>query len=114
MRKVAIPISNNRLSEFFGESSFCEVFELDGDKIQRNIVEIPSDTDSKRLAEWVEKQGVTDVIVYKVKKEIIMLFASKKINLFVGIPPNSTKEIVEAYLNGKLESDKNIIEEITK
>ena len=72
----------------------------------------------KYFSAWVailyllEKQGVTDVIAYKVKNQIISLFASRKVNLFVGIRQNTTENLINDYLQGKLESDKSIIEEL--
>lgn len=113
MKRVAIPIADNRLSEYFGGCNYYEIFEIEGDRIQKNIFELPDIADIDELPAWLEKQGVTDVIAYKVNKQIISLFASKKVNLFVGIPQNSTEKLIDDYLNGKLESDKNIIEEIT-
>jgi len=48
-----------------------------------------------------------------VNPKIINLFASKKVNLFVGVPIDSPEKLIEAYLQGKLESDEKIIQEIT-
>lgn len=112
MRKVAIPVANNELSEHFGTCSYYEVFEIEGEQIKKKTFEIPFAA-YEELPAWLASQGITDVIVYRVKKEIISLFASKKVNLFVGVPLNSTENIIDDYLNGKLESDKNIIKEIT-
>lgn len=113
MKRVAIPIDDNQLSEHFGGCSYYEIFEIEGNNIQKNTFEIPLVSSIQELPQWIEKQGITDVIAYKVKKEIISLFASKKINLFVGVPINSSEKLIDDYLNGKLESDKNIIKEIT-
>lgn len=113
MRRVAIPISKNELSEFFGECNYYEIFEIDKKVINRKLVEIPLGMDISELPKWLKTQGVSDVIAYKVKKEIITLFASNKVNLFVGITKKSPQNLINDYLQGKLESDKNIIEEIT-
>ena len=65
------------------------------------------------MPEWLLKQGVTDVIAFKVNRDIISLFASKKVNLFIGIKAESSEKLIDDYLNGRLESDKNIIAELT-
>lgn len=113
MKRVAIPIINNKLSEHFGGCSSYDIFEIEGMNIQKKTFEIPSVATAEELPDWLASQGITDVIVYRVKKDIISIFASKKVNLFVGIPINSTEKLIDDYLNGKLESDKNIIKEIT-
>ncbi|NOR74201.1 MAG: hypothetical protein GQ525_03475 [Draconibacterium sp.] len=113
MRRVAIPISKNELSEFFGECNHYEIFEIDKQIINCKMVEIPSDINISELPEWLKNQGVSDVIAYKVNKQIISLFASNKVNLFVGVAKKSPYDLIDDYLQGKLESDKNIIAEIT-
>jgi hypothetical protein len=39
---------------------------------------------------------------------------AEKINLFLGIPISSPEKIIDDYLQGKLVSDKRIIEELTQ
>jgi len=113
MRRVAIPISKNELSEFFGECNHYEIFEIEKEIVNQKMIEIPLNIDITELPKWLKNQGVSDVIAYKVNKKIISLFAANKVNLFVGIAKKSPKNLIDDYLQGKLESDKNIIEEIT-
>lgn len=114
MKRVAIPIANERLSEFFGECNHYEIFEIDKKISKRKMAQMPVGISVKELPSWLENQGITDVIAYKVNREIISLFASRKVNLFVGIRIDSPEKLIDDYLNGKLESDKKIIAEITK
>jgi hypothetical protein len=102
------------LSEYFGECNHYEIFEIDKNISDKKTVQIPAGFTIFDLPGWLEKQGITDVIAYKVNREIISLFASKKVNLFVGIPLNTPQKLIEDYLNGTLVSDKKIIAEITK
>jgi len=113
MKRVAIPISNNRLSEYFGGCNYYEIFEIEGRNIQKKTFELPIISDVRELPKWLKDQGVTDVIAYKVNRQIISLFASKKVNLFVGVPQKTSETLITDYLQGKLESDKNIIIELT-
>ena len=114
MKRVAIPISDNRLSEYFGGCNYYEIFEIDGDKIRKKMFELPDVKEVAELPAWLQEQGITDVIAYKVNKQIISLFASKKVNLFVGVPISSPEKLIDDYLQGKLESDKKIITELTE
>ena len=113
MRRVAIPIVDNKLSESFGGCNFYEIFEIEEGEIRKSSIEIPKVEAIDELPYWLEQRGISDVIVYKIKKEIITLFASKKINLFVGINQDSSENLINDYLNGNLESDEKIIQEIT-
>jgi hypothetical protein len=112
-KRVAIPVTNEQLSEYFGECSHYEIFEIDGKIVYRKEANFPAGAVSSELPEWLEEKGITDVITFKVNHKIINLFASKKVNLFVGVPIDSPQNLIEAYLQGKLESDEKIIQEIT-
>ncbi|MEE4287049.1 MAG: NifB/NifX family molybdenum-iron cluster-binding protein [Mariniphaga sp.] len=112
-KRVAIPVTNEQLSEYFGECSHYEIFEIDGKIVDRKEARFPAGTVANELPGWLVEKGITDVIAFRVNPKIINLFASKKVNLFVGVPINSTEKLIEAYLQGNLESDEKIIEEIT-
>ena len=113
MKRVAIPVVNNLLSEFFGTCSHYEIFEIDKKVLNRYQLLIPDGAEITDLPFWLEKMGITDVISFRVNPKIIKLFASKKVNLFVGIPIGSPDVLIEDYLKGRLESNEKIIAEIT-
>lgn len=113
MKRVAIPIFDNKLSENFGECNFYEIFEIEDGEVRNSSVEIPAVDAVDELPMWLEQRGITDVIVHRVKKQIISLFASRKINLFVGINLDTPDKLIGDYLEGKLESNERIIYEIT-
>jgi predicted Fe-Mo cluster-binding NifX family protein len=114
MKRVAIPILNEQLGENFGECNHYEIYEIDKKITGKKTALLPVGLVLTELPEWLKKEGVTDVITYRVNREIINLFASKKVNLFVGIPIKSPDKLIDDYLKGKLESDKFIIAELTK
>lgn len=113
MKRVAIPIYNNKLSEYFGKCSHYEIFEIDKKRIKNNRFEHPPVLESDKIPGWVESKGITDVVTYKIDKEIITRFSETKINLFVGIAIDSPEIIIQNYLNGSLKSDLRIINELT-
>ena len=113
MKRVAIPVVNDLMSEYFGTCNHYEIFEIDRKVIRSYPLQIPEGTDITDLPSLLEKHGVTDVIAFRVNSKIITLFASRKVNLFVGIPMDSPQKLIDEYMLGKLESDKHIIEEIT-
>lgn len=112
-KRIAIPVINGQLSQYFGECSHYEIFEIDGQNMERKEVNIPERTGVSELPVWLEENGITDVITFKVHPKIIHLFVSKKVNLFVGVPVDSPQKLIEDYLQGRLESDEKIIQELT-
>lgn len=112
MKRVAIPIVNNRLSENFGECNYYSVYEV-GKKIESTKTALlPEGIDVLELPRWLKGEGITDVITYRINRHIINLFVAEKINLFLGIPIDAPEKIIDDYLQGKLVSDKKIIAEL--
>jgi len=114
MKRIAIPVFKDQLSEFFGECSYYEIFEIDHKVLNKKRIGLPIGFNVTDIPAWLEKNGITDVIAYKVNRNIISLFASKKINLFIGIPLQYPEKLIDDYIHGKLESDKKIIAELTQ
>lgn len=112
MKRVAIPVVKGKLSEYFEKCNYCEIFEIDGYSVKSNEIEVPP-SDINKLPEWSVQQGITDIITYKIDKNIINVFSREKINLFIGIKINTPEKLIEDYVNGALKSDEKIILEIT-
>lgn len=114
MKRVAVPVTNEQLSEFFGTCTYYMIFEIDKKVLRSYELQIPAETDILDLPSFLEKRGVSDVIAYKVSRKIISLFASRKVNIFVGVPQDKPQNLIDKYLQGRLESDEKIIAEITE
>ena len=112
MKRIAVPLVNGKLSEFFGNCNHYEIFEIDGDSIKKREILAPPDKDVTMLPSWASTQGITDVITYKVDVRIMELFTNYKINLYVGISNESPEDIIQEYINGTLKSNEKIISEI--
>jgi len=110
MIKIAIPITENILSERFGKCSHYIVYEIEKKTIvnKKNIV--PPINDIDKLATWAESTGITDVIVNYISKYYLEYFSNTKINLFVGVKQDTPEQLIERYLNGTLKSDAHIFE----
>ena len=114
MKRIAIPITEGKLSEYFGQCKHYKIFEIDRMEVISKLIKAPAEMDIGLMPSWISHQGVTDVVTYKIDGGIMHLFAKYKINLYVGIKCKSPEEIVQNYLNGKLKSDEKIISEINK
>jgi len=112
MKRVAIPVVGGQLSEYFGQCDHYEIFEIDEGNVICEKEKIPPEKYAEKLPEWSSAEGITDIIVYRIDKKIITLFAPLRINLFVGIPVNTPRNLIDDYIDGKLKSDERIISEI--
>lgn len=113
MKRVAIPVVNGKLSEYFGQCNHYVIYEIDNHIIINNDLVIPPNKNLLSLPKWAVENNITDIITYKIDNEIISLFTENKINLFVGVAVNTPQILIEDYLSGRLNSDENIIKEIT-
>lgn len=114
MKRVAIPVVNNKLSENFGECNYYTIFEIDNKVNSAKTSILPNSISAADLPRWLKSEGVTDVITFRINRQIVNLFVAEKINLFLGIPIDSPENIIDDYLQGKLISDKRIIAELTQ
>ena len=112
MKRVAIPVYDNLLSEYFGKCHHYKIYDIDKQAIHEKRLDVPQINKMEELPAWASENGITDIISYKIDKKIIMLFTRYKINLFIGIPINSPEKIIEEFLSERLRSDKKIICEI--
>ncbi|HBH47660.1 MAG TPA: hypothetical protein DDX98_03425 [Bacteroidales bacterium] len=114
MKRIAIPIKEGRLSEYFGQCDFCQIFDINKGMVEETTAVFLGEENSELLPEWASSLGITDIVTNKIRKQIIGLFTSCKINLFVGIEIQSPEAIINDYLDGRLRSNQEIISEITK
>ncbi len=114
MKRVAIPVTNGKLSEYFGTCSQYEVFEMKGSKVIRSALELPQPRNAEMMPGWAARQGITDIITFKVDKGILSLFRENKINFFIGVPVADALSLFRDYRKGNLKSDESIIREIMK
>lgn len=112
MKKIAIPVTKGYLSEFFGQCNHYELFLIDNGLVRSEEIEIPPKQNITDLLEWAEIKGITDIIVHRIDRKLIKLFQPKRINIFIGIPIDTPRNLIEDYMNGALKSDQQIISEI--
>ena len=101
-KKIAIPVSNGLLDAHFGHCSHFAIIETEDNKIvSENLVEAPPHQPGL-LPPWLAQKGVTDVIAGGMGGRAIQLFNQQGVNVFVGAPALSPKEITNGFLNNTL------------
>jgi hypothetical protein len=114
MKKVAIPVLNGKLSQYFGQCSHFLVFEGKRGNTPGQRLDSPLFNSAAEIPAWASKLGITDMIVYKIDPELLPFFIKNKINLFVGVSSDDPSRLFDDYLNGRLNSNEKIIRELTE
>lgn len=108
--RIAIPLANGRLAMHFGH---CERFALiDADSkgkriLKREDVAAPPH-EPGLLPRWLGERGATVIIAGGMGSRAQGLFAERGIGVVVGAPADTPERIVQAYLEGNLESGENV------
>jgi predicted Fe-Mo cluster-binding NifX family protein len=109
MKRVAIPITEGKLSEYFGKCCHYEIYEIDDSSIEKKSI---SKDNISNLPKWANENKITDIITHKIDNKTISLFTPIKVNIFIGISIDTPERIIDSLLKGKLISDKEIISEL--
>lgn len=105
MIKVAIPVSGNLLSESYSECSYYEIYEINEEAVVSRKEDVHPQNVLNDMSKWVERTGITDVIVHGIDKTSMKYFANTKVNLFVGVDIHTPEKLIDEYLKGTLRSD---------
>jgi predicted Fe-Mo cluster-binding NifX family protein len=108
--RIAIPVTNGRLSPHFGH---CEQFAIiDADTDTKNIksqkLVKPPAHEPGVLPAWLAGLHVELVITGGMGQRAQQLFAENDIDVVVGAPDNEPQELVLQYLSGRLQCGQNI------
>ena len=108
--RIAIPVFQGKLSLHFGH---CDQFAIvDTDIEEKRISEIRMETapshEPGALPRWLNEQDVRLVIAGGMGNRAQMLLGENGIEVLVGAPCESAEDVVNAYLQGTLETGANI------
>ena len=109
MQKIAIPVLDNKLSPYFASSLLFEIFHVEDQTIVKEYLITASSQISGSLAVWLAKKGITDLITREIEHKEINFFNQHKINVFVGVKLENPKDLVQEYINGKIETHDNLL-----
>ena len=108
--KIAIPLTAGRLSMHFGH---CEEFALvDVDEKTREVSQMitlrPPGHQPGVLPQWLHEQGASVIIAGGMGQRAQQLFAQNDITVVIGASEQQPKELVQAYVQGALQTGDNI------
>ena len=107
-KRIAIPTNNGLMAEHFGHCSHFTILEVEEDKIiSESLLQAPPHQPGL-LPPWLAKKGVSDIIAGGMGNRAIQLFNQHHVNVFVGAPKLSPKELAEGFLNKSLVFSANL------
>lgn len=108
MKRVALPVTNGKLSEHFGHCQNFVFYNIENNSIvKEDTIQAPPHQPGL-LPNWLVQHEVTDLIVGGIGHKAIEIFNRNKINVFVGVKVKEPKELVYEYLDGVLETNGNL------
>jgi predicted Fe-Mo cluster-binding NifX family protein len=108
MKKIALPVTNGKLSEHFGHCHHFAFYNIDDQIIvKKDMIKAPAHQPGL-LPKWLVKNNVTDLIVGGIGHKAIEIFNQHKINVFVGVDIKEPGVLIKEYMEGTLETNGNL------
>jgi len=108
--KIAIPVSQGRLSAHFGHCEEFAIIEADEQSksiLDESVHEAPPH-EPGLLPRWLHGLGAEVIIAGGMGQRAQQLFAQNGITVVVGAPADTPGQLASAYLNGTLQAGVNI------
>jgi predicted Fe-Mo cluster-binding NifX family protein len=106
-KKIAIPLENGILCSHFGHCQQFSILEVENNRIIDEKLVTPPPHEPGLLPAWLGERGITDVIAGGMGQRAINLFNQQNINVFVGAPMKSPKDLASDLINNTLEAGAN-------
>lgn len=108
--RIAIPIAGGKLAMHFGHCEQFALVEVDAQekKITGTELLTPPPHEPGVLPQWLHEQGASMIIAGGMGNRAQQLFAQNDITVVVGASAETPDKLVEAYLDGALQSGENI------
>ena len=109
--RIAIPLSNDNLSQHFGHCEQFAIIDVDDNKnISETELVTPPAHEPGVLPKWLTGMHVNLIIASGMGRRAQQLFAQNNINVIIGAPANEPQQLVRQYLDDQLQCGQNICE----
>ena len=107
-KRIAIPINESGILDgHFGHCKYFALIDVEGKNIISEEKVTPPPHEPGVLPKWLAEKGVTDVLAGGMGHKAIQIFNYNNVNVFVGAPTLSTKELVAGFLEKSIEFTAN-------
>ena len=104
---IAVPLENGILCTHFGHCQQFAIIETDNNEVMNEVLLTPPRHEPGVLPGWLADKGVTDVIAGGMGQRAIGLFNQNNINVYVGAPFKSPRELANDLINNTLVAGAN-------
>lgn len=109
MKKLfAIPTENGKLCTHFGHCEKFAIVETENSKITGEKYLTPPAHQPGVYPQFLAEQGVSVIISGGMGQRAQQLFVQHNIEVCMGVQAESPAALVEAYLNGRLQTGENL------
>ncbi len=106
-KRIAIPLENGSLCAHFGHCQQFAIVQVENGTITEVKEVDPPEHEPGLYPRWIAQFGVTDVIAGGIGQKAIQLFNQQQINVFVGAPVKTARDLVQDFISNKLELSAN-------
>jgi len=108
--RIAIPVTEGRLSSHFGHCEQFTIIEVDDDSKTTTKTEMltPPAHEPGVLPRWLHNLGVNLIIAGGMGQKARLLFEENNVAVVVGAPDNTPEQLVKDYLHGNLKCGQNV------
>lgn len=108
--KIAIPVTNGKLSMHFGHCEQFAIFDVDMEnkKITAQDLQTPPPHEPGVLPQWLSEMQVELIISGGMGSRAHQLFQQNNIEVIVGATDKPPQEIIEQYMSNELQTGQNI------
>lgn len=107
MRKIAVPVVNNKLSAHFGHCDYFAFFtEENGVIIKRENIQSPAHSPGI-IPKWIAAQGATEIIAGGMGVMAQQIFAQHNVKVILGAAEIEPEQLVKDYIAGTLQFGDN-------
>jgi predicted Fe-Mo cluster-binding NifX family protein len=101
--KVAIPVNEKDiLDSHFGHCTFFKVYTIEGSEIKEIKNLVPPPHEPGVIPQWLAQEGVTHVLAGGMGQKAIQIFERNNVQVAVGAPVASSKEIIKGFISGQI------------
>jgi len=104
MKKIALPVFNDRFSSHFGHASHFLIFSIEENKIINEEKHPVPIHETGSFPKWLSAFGVDIMLVGGVGQKAISIFEANNIEIIMGVTKEDPKDIIQEYIEGKLVS----------
>lgn len=107
-QKIAIPITNQKLSNHFGHAEYFEIIDTDNGTIIATARLMAPVHEHGKLPKWIADKGVTHIITGGIGQKAIARLQELNITMIYGVENEEPEILVQKFLANKLQPGMNL------